>query len=66
MPRRHTNRPHQRFTLQTPCANKRSFKTESDALRALELAGFNDLTLVLRTYKCPYCSQWHLSSQDKV
>lgn len=65
MPRRHTNTPHQRFKLQKPCAKKRRFKSEAEALRALELASLHDLSLTLRTYHCPYCNNWHLSSSKE-
>lgn len=62
MPRRHTNKPHHRFTPKIPCAHKRGFKTEAEALRALELTSLNDLKVTLYAYQCSYCPKWHLSS----
>lgn len=59
MPRRHSIQKHTPYQHKAPCARKRAFKTEAEALQAIE----NSIaTLELKVYQCPYCNKWHLSS----
>jgi len=60
MPRKHQPVKHTPFKPDVPCSRKRRFKSESEALRAIEQAGIFDINVELRTYQCPYCSGWHL------
>ncbi|MES2876447.1 MAG: hypothetical protein V4678_03165 [Patescibacteria group bacterium] len=62
MPRRHTSAKHERFKSSAPCERKRRFKSEKQALEAIEHAGLLDMSLQLSAYLCPYCGSWHLSS----
>lgn len=62
MPRRHTHAPHKRYEHTAPCARKKPFNTEAEALQAIADATLHDIHLELKTYQCPYCNKWHLSS----
>jgi len=62
MPRRHTPQRHDRYKPDLPCQRKRRFKSEADALQAIETAALYDIRVELLTYACPYCTGWHLSS----
>lgn len=62
MPRRNNSAPQRRIPTTNPCAQKRHFRSEHDALDAIEDGNLQDGELQLRSYKCPYCTNWHLSS----
>ena len=62
MPRRHIPKKHEPFKADISCQRKRRFGNEHEALKAIEDAGLMDIRLELRTYLCPYCDGWHLSS----
>jgi len=62
MPRHNRSVRHKAFRPNVPCERKRRFKTEAEALDAIEHASLMDIRLVLKTYQCPYCNGWHLSS----
>lgn len=64
MPRRIKQVPHRRFEADIPCARKRRFKDEKSALAAIEQASILSQVPLLKTYRCPYCLGWHLSSID--
>ncbi len=62
MPRINRSAPHKPFRPHVPCERKRRFKTETEAQDAIEHASLMDIRLELKTYQCPYCNGWHLSS----
>lgn len=63
MPRRHFATKHVPYEHKAPCDHKQSFKSEVEALKALERQTL--VTAVqLKVYKCPYCAKWHLSSSS--
>jgi hypothetical protein len=63
MPRRQKPIKHLPFQPNMSCEQKRRFKSENEALKALELAELMDVHVTLYTYQCPYCQGWHLSSK---
>lgn len=42
------------------CERKKSYFTEHEANKAVNKYGHP-----FRTYECPYCFTWHLTTQDK-
>jgi len=62
MPRHNRSVPHKPYQPNVPCGRKRRFKSEAEALDAIENASSIDIRLELKTYQCPYCGGWHLSS----
>jgi hypothetical protein len=61
MPRRHFVKKHTPYEHKAPCSRKRSFKTEAEALVAIENSVITT-ELKLKVYLCPYCNSWHLST----
>jgi hypothetical protein len=63
MPRQNRSTRHTPYRApDIPCQRKRRFKTDRDALEALEKASLFDMKIELKTYLCPFCNGWHLSS----
>lgn len=65
MPRRQKPIRHTPFQPNQACERKQRFKNEAEALAMIEKAELIDMKLTLYSYKCPYCSGWHLSSQKE-
>ncbi len=60
MPRRHFVKKHVPYEHKAPCGRKRTFTSETEALKAAESQVLTS-AVQLKVYQCPYCTKWHLS-----
>lgn len=54
-----------RMTAERMCGNKHGYKSRKDAKNAAKHAQRRYGCGKLRTYRCPICDFWHLTSQEK-
>lgn len=65
MPRKNNTRPHQPLRMIIPCESKRRFSQEQQATDAADHQMIIKPELELSTYKCEFCSGWHLTRRQK-